>query len=205
MITQDNKVKAIIFDLGNTLVKIEYKQFLINLGIDDKFNEIEIFHELEEPTVKYERGAVDSKHFYKAVNKMLSLDIGFKRFSQAWCSVATELIPGMEKIIIELNKIYPLYLLSNTNKLHYDYIVNRFPILKIMRGKFLSYEIGSIKPELLIYQHMLNNIPFKSGEIIFIDDKEINIESAEQLNINAIHFSVKGELVKMLKKKNILR
>jgi FMN phosphatase YigB (HAD superfamily) len=51
---------------------------------------------------------------------------------------------------------------------------------------------------------MLKNIPFKASEILFIDDKEINIESAKLLGIDAVYFASSHDLINSLKMKNIL-
>ncbi|MBU1299651.1 MAG: HAD family phosphatase [Bacteroidetes bacterium] len=198
------KTKAIVFDLGNTLVTIDYKPFLINMGIDGKFSEEEIYHFLAEPTQKYECGKLDTENFYLIVKQQLKTDVDFDRFKLAWCSVATGSIDGIQDLITLLKTKYPLYLLSNTNELHFDYILSNFPVLNDFRKYFLSYQIGLMKPEIEIYIHMLNELNLKPEEIFFIDDKKINIERASRLGIDAHLFSNTGMLIQSLKSKNIL-
>jgi putative hydrolase of the HAD superfamily len=198
------EIKAIVFDLGNTLVDIDYKLFLVNTGLDGKFNELEIFNILTESTQKYEKGEIYSKFFYSIVTKELNLAITFEKFALSWCSVATDFVIGMDDLIQKLNLKYPLYLLSNTNELHFDYILKKFSQLKYFNKYFLSYKIGTMKPDVEIYKYMLKNIPFKASEILFIDDKEINIESAKLLGIDAVYFASSHDLINSLKMKNIL-
>jgi putative hydrolase of the HAD superfamily len=198
------QIKAIVLDLGNTLIQIDYKPFLVNTGLDGKFNEMEIYNLLEEPTQKYEKGKIDSTSFYSIVNKELKLSVTYKNFVLSWCSVATDFVIGMDELIQELSIKYPLYLLSNTNELHFKYILKIFSQLKIFNKYFLSYKIGAMKPDVEIYKYMLVNMPFKAPEILFIDDKEINIESAKLLGIDAVHFTSTHDLSNILKIKNIL-
>lgn len=198
------QIKAIVFDLGNTLIKIDYKPFLVNTGLDGKFNEMEIYNLLEELTQKYEKGKIDSRSFYSIVNKELRLDVTYEKFALAWCSVATDLIIGMDTLIQEMSNKYPLYLLSNTNELHFEYILKIFPQLKIFNKYFLSYNVGAMKPDVEIYKYMLENMPFKASEILFVDDKEINTATATLLGIDAVRFSSSHELINILKMKNIL-
>ena len=56
---------------------------------------------------------------------------------------------------------------------------------------FLSFEIGEVKPNKEIYEYVLNNVPFKGCDILFLDDAEPNINAALSLGINAC--LVKGE------------
>lgn len=200
----NEKIKGIVFDLGSTLIKIDYKPLLKNLGLDGKYSEQDIYNLLEHPAQKYESGKISTEMFIENAIQALQVDVNFDRFKHAWCSVATEYVNGMDGLIKILHAKFPLYLLSNTNELHFEYILKIFPGLKIFNKYFLSYKTGTMKPEIEIYKYMLENIPFKASEILFVDDKEINIESAARLGIDAVHFSSSHDLINDLKMKNIL-
>ncbi len=202
--TYNTKIKAVVFDLGNTLVTIDYQPFLIHTKLEKQFSELEINNLLSVPTQRYESGKLDTQSFYLIVKKQLRLEIDFEKFKLAWCSVATSNIIGIQDLINQLKTKYPLYLLSNTNELHFDYILKNFPVLKEFRKYFLSYQIGTMKPEVGIYMHMLNELNLKPEEIFFIDDKKINIESANQLRIETHLFTNTDKLIQSLKSKNIL-
>jgi HAD superfamily hydrolase (TIGR01509 family) len=198
------KIKAIVFDLGKTLVKIEYKPLITNLSLDGRYNEIELFKFLEGPAQEFEKGEINSESFYRVVEKELKLGISLEKFKFAWCSVATEYVDGMERLLKILNAKYPIYMLSNTNELHFEYIMRKFPVLNCMRDFFLSYEIGVMKPSDEIYLYMLKTLRLNSSEVILIDDKEENVTSAERLGIDAVRFTTADELIRVFKKKNIM-
>jgi HAD superfamily hydrolase (TIGR01549 family) len=200
----NKKIKAIVFDLGNTLVKIEYKPLIMNLNLDGRYNEIELYKFFEEPAQKFEKGEIDSESFYHIVKKELKLGVNFEKFKLAWCSVATEYVDGMDRLLKILNTKYPLYILSNTNELHFDCIMKKFPVLNCMKDFFLSYEIGAMKPNIEIYRYLLKNLTVDASEIIFIDDKEENVTSAKRLGIDAIRFTTTDELIRSFKKINIM-
>jgi glucose-1-phosphatase len=198
------KIKVVVFDLGNTLVRIEYKPLIVNLNLDGRYNEIEFFKFLEKPAQKFEKGKINAESFYQVVEKKLKLGVNFEKFKLAWCSVATEYVDGMDRLLKILNIKYPLYILSNTNELHFGYIMEKFPFLNCMKDFFLSYEIGSMKPNVEIYRYMLKNLTLDPSEIIFIDDKEENVTSAKQLGIDAVRFTTADELIRVFKMKNIM-
>lgn len=198
------KIKAVVFDLGNTLVRIEYKPLIVNLNLDGRYNEIELFKFLEKPAQKFEKGEINAESFYQVVEKKLKLGVNFEKFMLSWCSVATEYVDGMDRLLKILNIKYPLYILSNTNELHFGYIMEKFPVLNCMKDFFLSYEIGAMKPNVEIYRYMLKNLTLDPSEIIFIDDKEENVTSAKQLGIDAVRFTTADELIRVFKMKNIM-
>lgn len=51
---------------------------------------------------------------------------------------------------------------------------------------FLSYEMGLRKPEIEIYNKVQSNLPFKPADILFIDDKLANVESASKIGWNVL-------------------
>lgn len=51
---------------------------------------------------------------------------------------------------------------------------------------FLSFELESTKPNKEIYDKVKAKLPFKESDILFIDDREDNVETAKELGWNAI-------------------
>lgn len=196
-----DKIKAIIFDLGNVLVKIEYKFFLKNTKLDGIYTESEIYEILAEPAILYEKGIISSREFYQRAVKILSLKMDYEKFYFAWCSVISDVIDGMELVLNNLAKIYPLYLLSNTNEVHFDYVRNNFNILNYFNENFLSYKIGSIKPEKEIYEYVLKRVKLQPHEIFYIDDKLQNVLTAKELGIHSYQFVDSKKLNDLLKTK----
>lgn len=199
-----SKVEAIIFDLGNVLVKIDYQKFLENLSLNGKYTEIEIYNLLAEPAILYEKGIINSKTFYEKSIEKIALSIDYKHFYYAWCSVVSELVDGIDKVVDKLNKKFPLYLLSNTNEAHMKYIQDNFKILKYFKEYFLSYKIGSMKPEKEIYEYMLGKLNFKPEELFYIDDKLENVKAAQEFGIHSYNFINSNELIKHLQSINLM-
>lgn len=198
-----NNIKAIVFDLGNVLVKIDYKPFLVHTGLNGKFTEEEVYNLLENPAFAYESGKLSSHECYKETIRKLQIEIDYEKFVHAWCSVATGLVENIEEVVSELARQYPLYLLSNTNDLHLHHIRKNFSILENFQRLFLSYKIGAMKPDNEIYRFMLDELEIESEEILFIDDKLSNVKSALALGIDAVHFKSTNDLIKVLTQKHI--
>jgi putative hydrolase of the HAD superfamily len=67
--------------------------------------------------------------------------------------------------------------------------------LKSQTGRFqpfdhvtLSYEVHSVKPEAVIYQHCLEGLGTAPERTVFFDDRLANVHGAELLGIQAVEF-----------------
>ena len=53
---------------------------------------------------------------------------------------------------------------------------------------FLSYRLHLLKPNVRIYQKVLELLNVAPEEVVFIDDKQVNVEAAQSLGIHGIVF-----------------
>lgn len=54
---------------------------------------------------------------------------------------------------------------------------------------FVSYELGCLKPDKEIYLKLVDKLSCKPEDIIFVDDKEKNVESAKKLGIKGVVYN----------------
>ena len=86
------------------------------------------------------------------------------------------------------NKGYKLYILSNITKDSYDYINGTIDISKIFDGGVYSYQEGLVKPDRRIYELIVERYNLNKEETIFFDDKQKNIDAANEFGIKGILF-----------------
>jgi len=106
----------------------------------------------------------------------------------------------MNSLLIKLKKRYPLCVISNTNKLHWDHIRKEFGIWKHFRRLFPSHEVGHRKPDPKIYKKVLKKIRLRPEETVFIDDKSSFVKGARRVGMLAIRFRDRKRLVRDLRK-----
>lgn len=86
-------------------------------------------------------------------------------------------------------KGYKLYYLSNWSKYSYEYQKPLFnQLIEKFDGGLFSWECHISKPDLSIYNLLLNKYDLLPEESLFFDDKEDNITYAKVCGINAILF-----------------
>ena len=193
-------IQAILFDMGNVLLffnaKTSSKAFSEATGLsEEEIWELFFVSELEK---RYTRGEVSSKDFYEQINRYFPKKIDFQTFGRLWNEIFVENLE-MDVLLGKLKKHYPLYMISNTNDLHFEYIKQNFKITKHFTGFFPSHEVGHRKPNPAMFQHVLKEIKLKSEETVFIYDMIEFVNSAKQLGMNAIQFTTRKNLERDLR------
>jgi putative hydrolase of the HAD superfamily len=197
-------IKAVMFDAGgvlhvaNTAVGDDLQQ---ELGLTDE-QVIKIFSYYI-PLLG--TGKLSEQELWKALSKdfgIREVDADEHLFTRRFVNTL-EKMPGMYELIDELKaQGIKVLLLTNVSpqfaevleqKGHYD----PFDL------KVLSYEVGSWKPDVEIYNHAIQKLGVKPQEAVFIDDQEKNTVAARKLGIHGIIFSdteqVKKQLAKLIK------
>lgn len=54
---------------------------------------------------------------------------------------------------------------------------------------FVSSRLGMVKPDPLIYRHVLDELGVAAADVTFVDDREANVRAAAELGIRAILFT----------------
>lgn len=200
-----SKIKAILFDLGNVLVNFDadraIAKFSSDCAIDATVAKKYFFSSEDEQS--YARGHVETEEFFAKAQKALNIEIDFERFKKYWCEIFWE-NEGMDALVAALKKNYKLYLISNTNYLHFEYIKKNFSVLDHFDGLFPSHEVGELKPSKEIFKKVLDEVDLAAEETIFIDDIQAFSEAASELGIYGLHFRGKEQLLDDFKKIGIL-
>ena len=64
----------------------------------------------------------------------------------------------------------------------------RFALQRYFRGFVISGDVGAQKPDVSIYQMLLERAGYRPGESVFVDDRLRNIKAAASIGINPILF-----------------
>ncbi len=95
-----------------------------------------------------------------------------------------------------------LICLSNTENFIYPFFQKY--IIPLFDHHILSWQVGSRKPHPEIYQQIFKYIKCQPSEVLFIDDKEANIEGATAVGLSTIHFTNYSQLKREIKKYHLL-
>ena len=157
-----------------------------------------------EPEVQqaYTRGEISTKEFYREACRVFKKPVPYRDFKRYWNDIFWE-NPGMDRLLARIKRHYPLYLISNTNALHFTHIKKEFRLLRHFKKMFPSHEVGARKPDLRIYRRVLKKIGLRPEETVFIDDMKSFIRGARQTGMHAIRFKTRLRLIRDLRKLGI--
>ncbi len=184
------KITAITFDLGNVLVKVDHQRFCRRLAALTALSPQEVYAQVFASSLEpgYDTGRITSREFYDRVMVHFGVALPYSRFQDLWCDIFDPM-EAMAAVVQRLAARFPLFLLSNTNSLHFDYIRERFSaLLQPFRALVLSYQVGSRKPEPAIYQALIRQVGRPPEEILFLDDKETFVNAARGQGLVAWQF-----------------
>ena len=194
-------IEVILFDLGNVILPFSHYQIAEKLSrftqkkeFQDPQRIFSYLFDFEKGAVNgYEIGKVSSIEFFQSLKELLHLSISFEEFIPIWNDIFIE-NQDVSEIIRSLKGKKKLGLISNTNSLHFDYILSKFPIIRAFDKWILSHEVGFKKPAVEIFHSAIEWASVKPEEILLIDDIKGHIEVAASLGMQGIHFISASQL-----------
>lgn len=185
----EKNISTIIFDFGNVIIDLDLHRFEHNfhalLGIpqgSDLAKERAIYKII----ASYERGQINTEVFINRIIKSSPQSVQALDVIQCWNSMLVGIKPEKLSFLKDLKKKYQLYILSNTNPLHIEWVHKHLTKVHnvddfgnhYLHGVFYSHELKMAKPEPRIYHSVQLKLDIQPEEIFFIDDREENIQGA---------------------------
>ena len=189
---ENNKIKAVIFDLGNVLVDFDHMIAARRISAFTDKDPQEIFNMFfdSELTGLFEEGKITPPVFFSEIKKMLNLRLDYNRFLPIWNEIffLTEKNQAVYNLAKVLKKEYKVALLSNINILHHDYLKKNFSVFDAFHNIITSFESGIRKPDPLIYKKALDLLKAAPQNTFYTDDRAEFIEKACTLGIRGFVF-----------------
>jgi putative hydrolase of the HAD superfamily len=192
------EIKNIIFDFGGVILDIDPQLTVgefAKLGFND-FEKLNTLEFTEEILGKFERGILTPEVFRDKLRVFLDIKISDQEIDDAWNALLFD-IPGIRIDIIEQVKSnYQIFLLSNSNEIHYDLFIRDLQ-LRFGYGEFdelfdkayFSFDLHLLKPNPEIFEFVINQHDLDLSTTLFIDDNIKNIEAAKKLGIKTYHLT----------------
>jgi HAD superfamily hydrolase (TIGR01549 family) len=189
-------IEVIYLDLGKVIIDFDYSVATREIMKVTRVSPDEIAHVLCDGSLilEYETGKISSAEHYQKVCCRLQMNISMEQFQQLWGSMFLPEPLLSESLLKKLRQRYRLILLSNTNEIHFDYVLKKYPILQHVEERLLSYQLGCMKPEPRIFQMAIERAGVLPEQIFFADDRTENIEAARQAGIQAYRFQSEEQL-----------
>ncbi len=183
------EIQLIVCDFGGVICSFDYRIFCERLarrvgGTADAIH-AQVFRDSLQQ--EFERGRLSGLAYHRTVMTRLGAAVPYPEFFTMYGDIFTE-IPATCALLERLHPRYPLYLLSDTNEIHFGYVLQTVGVLRHFREFILSYQLGLLKPDPPIYQEVLRRSGLPAAACVFIDDRPDNIEGAIQAGMHGICF-----------------
>lgn len=188
------QIRNIIFDWGGVLIDLDTEgciEAFRRLGADVKAlltgtNELGVFS-------AYESGALDTAGFHQEIRRIIGKEVSDEEIDKAWNTQLKSIPAGKLDLLLELKAHYNLYLLSNTNELHWLCGTKAFrykghEVQDYFKQIFLSFRMHLAKPDPQIFLTALKEAGLKAEETLFVDDSPVNCQAAASAGLHTFHY-----------------
>lgn len=199
-------IKLFVFDLGNVILPFDHRQIATQLwnrsakqgSLTPEAIFAFLFNREAGFVDGYETGRLSSGQFFAQLRDRLDLEMDFAAFKGIWNPIFWENRRVCEAVEYLKAKGYPLFLLSDTNELHFTYIAGKYPVVHRFDERILSYEVGVKKPAREIYDVIFAKTDVDRSEAFYIDDIECYVEAARGYGIPGMVFQGEEHLWRRL-------
>ncbi|OIO37794.1 MAG: hypothetical protein COT00_05020 [Candidatus Omnitrophica bacterium CG07_land_8_20_14_0_80_50_8] len=183
------RIRAVLFDLGKVIFDFNFTPAFRHLAQFTPLGAkaIEDFFWRSGLEVLYDGGKISSFQFYKMVKKDLGHTLSFREFKGVWNNIFT---PNKEVVAL-IRRLGPrirLVLISNTNAMHYEYLVKKYSVMDCFDRRIVSFKEKRRKPDEGIYRTAAKACKAKPREILYIDDRADLTEAAREIGFNTFTF-----------------
>lgn len=202
-------IENIIFDYGNVIFDIDFSRLhraFTFLGIK---NVDQVFAHAGQNKIfdAFDKGEITASSFRDHIRQFANDPaLTDEQIDLAWNALLIGVPSGNHQLLQQVKQQYRLFLLSNNNEIHYqwimDYLNREYQLAdnsSFFEKDYYSHLLGMRKPDAEIFERVLNNHGLKPKETLFIDDSPQHLETARQLGLKTIlasHATALGDLLK---------
>lgn len=189
------EIRNIIFDFGGVILNIDFQRSIdafrrLGIGHDpaffSQFGQSEVFDRLE-------TGHITEKEFYDAIRQSTGIAVSDADLRKAWDALLLDMPDERVELLKKVSRHYRIFLLSNTNAIHYETYNGAFRAKyghdfdELFEKAWWSFRIGMRKPYTETFLWVLQDGGLNAGETLFIDDTLKHVEGARKAGLKGLH------------------
>jgi len=192
-----SSIKNIIFDFGGVICDLDitktekkFKEFgpAKQVNSNQSGSQSQQFQILVE---NLETGLISPDQFRELIRDNYVNPPSDLAIDEAWNAMLLNIPEKRIRLLERLKRQYRIFLLSNSNQIHYNKYLQDFQrqtgyrdFNGLFEKAYFSFEIGLKKPGKEIYEFVLSDKSLNPGDCLFIDDNLDNVKGAMAAGIN---------------------
>lgn len=206
-------IKNLLFDLGGVVVNIRRENCVKAfeaLGLPDadsyfgEYAQTGIFMAVED-------GSASKEEFHNELHRVLPAGVTDRQIDEAFQKFIIGIPEHRLKALEDLRRKYNIYLLSNTNPIMWEGVLDReFRKLPgrtrpdYFDGMVTSFEARAAKPDVAIFQYACRTLGIKPEETLFLDDSQANLDAAAALGFHTALVNPGTEFESVLRQRGLI-
>lgn len=184
-----SELKAVVFDVGNILIRWDPDHMLRTYFSNDK--DYATF--LDSTRLMWVNAELDAgRPFADGIGKLVAAfphyEAPLRAFDTRWSECVLHAIEDNVATLTALKAAgHTVHAITNFSREKFDIARVRFPFLNLFEHALVSGDIGLIKPDYRIYHRFVRDVGLRPDELIFVDDSAVNIAAAKSVGFKVFH------------------
>ena len=203
-------IKNIIFDFGGVICNIDIsltEKAFYDLGLK-KFDKSYSVTDRDNFFGAFETGRITPQQFRDTLKEYIDKGVTDDEIDTVWNALLLDIPKQRIELLKQLRSTYRLFLLSNTNELHYKYYLSDLQRIYGFRdfndlfdNAYFSHQISLRKPFPEIFEFVINDTDLTASETLFIDDSPEHVEGACKAGLHAYHLKPEEDITELFNAK----
>jgi putative hydrolase of the HAD superfamily len=201
----DNRVEALLFDLGRVVIDIDSARVfarwaeLAGVPVAEIERRARMRVAGSDAFHRHERGEISDAAFFAHVRDALEIDLTDADIKDGWNAIFVGEMPGIRPLLARAGQTLPLYAFSNTNAAHQACWSVRFAdLIAGFRRIFVSNELGARKPEVAAFLAVAGAMGVEPQRVLFFDDVAANVAGARASGMQAVEVAAVADIERAL-------
>ena len=193
-------IDNIIFDLGGVIVNLDYGLTIQALSKLAGYDIAQQYSQQRQADIfsKFEVGSITAAEFRQGLMQLLQFEADDQAIDQAWSALILEFPPERVELVRQIGRQKRIFLLSNINELHLATSDRKFieamghdigTLADQFERAYYSHLVRDRKPNLSIFQRMIDENNLDPAKTVFLDDTAHNLVGAQQVGLQTIHIT----------------
>ncbi|MDD3797377.1 MAG: HAD family phosphatase [Lachnospiraceae bacterium] len=199
-----NRIKNLIFDVGDVLIQYRWKDMLMDCGLSEPDAARigrELFDDPDRLWSVFDLGTMTEDEVIAEFCRKYPEDAEII----SWFIHHGEYMhvprPAVWKLVYQLkSQGYGIYLLSNYPERLFKKHTEYADFMNDIDGLMVSYMIHKAKPDAAIYEALFQKYDLKPSECMFFDDRAENVQAAKELGMSAVRVMSQEGLLEDLRR-----
>jgi putative hydrolase of the HAD superfamily len=191
-------LEVVLFDLGGVLVRLGGVEAMRHLAGIESDEELWRRWLTCRWVRRFERGLCSTDDFANGVVADWGLTVTADEFIEQFRAWPEGLFDGAEQLVETTRARARVGCVSNTNALHSSEMASMGRLMDLFEVTFLSHELGLVKPDRELFDHVSAALGVPAHRTVFLDDNAVNVAGAASAGFTAVHVRGVGEAASAL-------